>query len=355
MEALATFTLLSVVAVGTWLWSVVLRRMALGQPILPQEPRAKAPWGLVDVLLAVVLVFAIQVLIGLAIKVGAPQLLSEEGRNSTAGMTLSVGLASGSMFLAFLLSIAMTRLRTGATLLDLGYHWTAVRNDFVLGVAAFCMLAPLVFLIQFTLVNLWKPTQHPLILMLKDNPSPGLFAVASFAAVVVAPVVEEYFFRGLLQGWLESLTRRHTFEDILVGIPAKAASLPPSDIADKSAEVGDVENFSDPQAADADLAVNSYAPPVLTAEVLGDANEEDKPSEPHVPAWPMFVSAALFALAHYSHGPDWVPLFVLALGLGYLYQRTHRLVPCMTVHFLLNLASMGVLYLEVFLRVGASK
>jgi membrane protease YdiL (CAAX protease family) len=225
----------------------------------------------------------------------------------------------------------------------------------VLGVAAFCMLAPLVFLIQFTLVNLWKPTQHPLILMLKDNPSPGLFAVASFAAVVVAPIVEEYFFRGLLQGWLESLTRRHTFEDILVGVPAKATPLPPSDAADKNVEAGDVENFSDPRTVDADVAVNPYATPVLTAEVPGNANDENEPNEPHVPVWPMFVSATLFALAHYSHGPDWVPLFVLALGLGYLYQRTHRLVPCMTVHFLLNLASMGVLYLEVFLRVGASQ
>jgi membrane protease YdiL (CAAX protease family) len=50
---------------------------------------------------------------------------------------------------------------------------------------------------------------------------------------------------------------------------------------------------------------------------------------------------------HASHGPDPVPLFVLALGLGYLYQRTHRLLPCVVVHLLLNLCSLGALVIEI--------
>jgi len=38
--------------------------------------------------------------------------------------------------------------------------------------------------------------------------------------------------------------------------------------------------------------------------------------------WPILLSAGLFAALHATHGPDPIPLFLLALGLGYLYQRT---------------------------------
>jgi membrane protease YdiL (CAAX protease family) len=35
------------------------------------------------------------------------------------------------------------------------------------------------------------------------------------------------------------------------------------------------------------------------------------------------------------------------VGLGYLYQRTHRILPSLVVHALLNACSMIVLLLEV--------
>jgi hypothetical protein len=190
--------------------------------------------------------------------------------------------------------------------------------------------------------------------MLKDKPEPGLFLLASFAAVVVAPVVEEYFFRGLLQGWLESLTRRHSFEHFLLGIRSSDARLAETMLTEVS-EVTDFPYASTKPPADilvADVVPTEMNPYVTPAEIPPENPKNISKQNPAmtVPIWPMFVSAAVFALAHFSHGPDWIPLFVLALGLGFLYQRTHRLLPCMTVHFLLNLASMGVLYIEVFLK-----
>jgi membrane protease YdiL (CAAX protease family) len=58
---------------------------------------------------------------------------------------------------------------------------------------------------------------------------------------------------------------------------------------------------------------------------------------------PMLVSSTIFALAHYGHGPDPIPLFLLAMILGYLYQRTHRIWPSMVLHFTVNFVSMAML------------
>jgi membrane protease YdiL (CAAX protease family) len=49
----------------------------------------------------------------------------------------------------------------------------------------------------------------------------------------------------------------------------------------------------------------------------------------------VFVSAAVFAAAHLSLG-ELVPLFVLALGLGWLRWSSGRLLPCVLMHALWN-------------------
>ena len=59
------------------------------------------------------------------------------------------------------------------------------------------------------------------------------------------------------------------------------------------------------------------------------------------------VSSALFAAAHLGHGPDWIPLFLLAVGLGYVYQRTHRLVPGIIAHMLFNSLALVQLSLSL--------
>ncbi len=75
---------------------------------------------------------------------------------------------------------------------------------------------------------------------------------------------------------------------------------------------------------------------------------EDRPPRGTGGFLPILVSSSLFAALHVSHGPDWIPLFFLALGLGYLYRQTNRLLPGMVVHFLLNGTSMGLFLVEIF-------
>ena len=62
---------------------------------------------------------------------------------------------------------------------------------------------------------------------------------------------------------------------------------------------------------------------------------------------PIALSSLLFAAVHYGHGVAPIPLFFLALALGYLYQRTHRLLAPIVLHASLNACSMIYLWLEI--------
>src|SRR5262249_19627401 len=96
---------------------------------------------------------------------------------------------------------------------------------------------------------------------------------------------------------------------------------------------------------------NPYGSPQVadpsTERLLTEPSDEQP--ELHGPAaWlPIAVSSAIFALLHYSHRPDWIPLLFLAAGMGYLYQRTHRILPSLIVHALLNSLSMWGLWVAV--------
>jgi membrane protease YdiL (CAAX protease family) len=60
-------------------------------------------------------------------------------------------------------------------------------------------------------------------------------------------------------------------------------------------------------------------------------------------AW--FGVSLLFALIH-NNAPTFVPLFVLALALTWLYEKTDCLLASITVHSLFNAANLVVLFLQ---------
>src|SRR5262249_34961329 len=157
-------------------------------------------------------------------------------------------------------------------------------RDLMLGILAFIALVGPVLSIQTALTQFW-PSEHPIIDLLKKSETTLPFFCSYVAAVFIAPPVEEFLFRVVLQGWLERL------------------------------------------AVDWRGALGGRFTPEPTEEEVNDRPRK---------SWPIVVSSALFALAHVGHGPDWVALFVLGLGLGYLYRQTHRLWPSMIVHLLLN-------------------
>lgn len=58
------------------------------------------------------------------------------------------------------------------------------------------------------------------------------------------------------------------------------------------------------------------------------------------------VSSATFAAVHFGSWPDPLPLFPLAVVLGYTYYRRHSLVPCAVLHAAFNALNLLVLWLS---------
>jgi hypothetical protein len=97
---------------------------------------------------------------------------------------------------------------------------------------------------------------------------------------------------------------------------------------------------------------NPYTPPKSDSEVpvkpSRDAAVRERQFQPgHVP---LVLSAAIFAMLHYGQGPAPIPLFFLALGLGYLYRQTHRAAPSIVVHLMINSLSMAVMWIGLMLK-----
>jgi membrane protease YdiL (CAAX protease family) len=201
--------------------------------------------------------------------------------------------------------------------------------------------------------------------MTREKPPmlPVEWALLLFAAVVAAPLTEELLFRGVLLGWLR---RASAIGHVVVAATALMASI----LLSAPDASGD---FKWEALLVVGLLVPPYLIPVLVAcrhsgtldlpsPTAGRANLDDDSVtilKTHVPDlgcvaprrrfWeayaPIYGSSLLFAAFHASVWVSVFPLFVLALGLGWLAYRTGSLVGPITVHALFNAVACLVLVL----------
>ena len=151
----------------------------------------------------------------------------------------------------------------------------------MIGFAGALMVLPPVMLLQGLLASQIR-YEHPLLEVLQENVSWRVMLAMAISASFIAPVVEEIYFRGLLQGFLEKLS----------------------------------------------------------------VIQQESPEMPlRRPLWPAFLSSLLFALAHSGQGPAPISLFFLALAIGYLYRQTGSIWPGLIIHFVLNATSTGTMIL----------
>jgi membrane protease YdiL (CAAX protease family) len=269
--------ILTLLAGSLIVWAQIAGRLAMrpGAPLVPYEPRLPVPWTGVDVT-----VLGITALVFQSLVVGVTAGALGIELNARSPEVLGAIVVSRLVWLAF--AIPYLVLRAGAYADDLGFDLRRFGYD--LRVAALTFLAAIVpvYGTQLILTQVFEnKSEHALVRLARDSQNAGALVLISFAAVIVAPLVEEFLVRVLLQGWLEKKQRAFR-------------------------------------------------------QRRGD------PSESPAGWGPIVVSGAIFAALH--GWPDAVALFVLSLFLGYAYQRTHRIVAPLAMHMLVNSLAMFELW-----------
>ena len=328
LSAPATATLYIAFSLSVIALAVAFYKQFKGNPLLPYEPRKRVPWG---VLGTIVPVCCVIIQIVLVLEGGHSKQLSPN-EFAINGLFTAVVMV-GFVFIA----IPWLKMTCGATLCDLGLAFKShqLGRDIGIGIFAFFISLLPVYAIQFLVTAILQPEQeHQIIEQIIEHKSLQMLLVGAVMAVIAAPLFEEFTFRLLLQGWLE---RR---EDEILGIQ-ETERIPPGmdEEFDKSISATNVDNEADEPLPDT----------VFTIETPEDTSTQAPGmlfGLPH--GWaPVLISGFVFGLAHVGHGVAPIPLILFGIVLGYLYQRTHRLVPCITAHALFNAYSMGLLWLQI--------
>jgi membrane protease YdiL (CAAX protease family) len=362
LSDLAAATLLcGLLAASLSVWMVILGRVSRGQPIVTPLPRRTVPWGALDLLLVMLLYFLLQgggmiaawALAGVDPKQAAADLAPEQAAARLISTLAANGIAS---VLATSIAVLLLWKLCGATAEDFGVRPRRPGSDIALGLVTFLAALAPVYAIQLLLTRFF-PSEHPVVTMLTKQAHPGTLLVAFFTAVLVAPIAEEFFFRVLLQGWLERVETwwragGQGLDARTTDLEGDAATGPASARAS-----GDLRHPAIPL-SEASAATslrpdddNPYRAPLEAGRPSVPAasrRPEDMATPRGAPGTaPILISSAAFAAMHIGHGPDPIPLFVLALMLGYLYHRTHRLLPCVVLHMAINAFSLLVLWLTI--------
>jgi membrane protease YdiL (CAAX protease family) len=213
------------------------------------------------------------------------------------------------------------------------YRWTW---NLAAGTLFFVAITPPVYTVNYaadrliTEVNQKGPTRHPFDEIPQHAHSKAEWILIGFAVLVVAPIYEEMFFRGILQGWLAKKTwgglgafLLAIFLSILIPWNSIQSALNNYDWADLAHQLQPL-GF-----------VLAIGPALLVIPNLGNPKN----------AGAIFGSSLLFAIAHTSVWPSPIPLFFLGLGLGWLAHRSQSLAGPIVVHSLFNLVGfLGMIF-----------
>jgi membrane protease YdiL (CAAX protease family) len=209
---------------------------------------------------------------------------------------------------------------------------------------------------------------HPAEQLLRSG-NPGAIAISVTMAVIVAPLIEEFLFRVLLQGWLEALwsrqRRRHPelraapISWIPIVLPAALFALWHLRSAKPPLSPPCLTGLFLAQMAGQLLAL-ALAIVILRFAVGATAADlgwkaEELGADAGLGLWALlavlgpvltlqFAMVKLVNATGINYALDPVPLFVLALILGVLYHRTHRLAPPLVLHMAFNATSIVLFF-----------
>lgn len=166
-------------------------------------------------------------------------------------------------------------------------------------------------------------TEHPFTELSAEKGLPvGEMIVLTLLAIIRAPLMEELVFRGIMQPWLA--TRRWGGH---VGMAiALAWAIYPLDAGPMSRLI-DGETWQERVLAAAPALFVLFLVPAYI--VVWRKQKTFAPTA-------IFGTSLFFATIHQNAWPAPVPLFVLALGLGWLARRTQSLIGPIVLHALFN-------------------
>jgi membrane protease YdiL (CAAX protease family) len=343
--SLSSLALMAVISAASFTALVYLfQRHIGGMPLVKYEPRRRVPWGTGFAIAAMLIPFAgiMGSILGSAAEPNTTTIIEELTQEiiedeETApaeapnNFVFNVLFTSGLMILFVVVVSFILRDFVGADIHDLGLPEN--RDQFAADVSlgAFACLAAMlpIYMLQILLTLLLQPkSEHPMVEELQQAHTPAMMLGGVFMVVVAAPLYEEFTFRLLLQGWLEK------WEDEHIGYSGTMRTQPAVPVPNEFDEPA--SNQDDEPAVL--LAIPQTPVPLPRSGVLQDLTH----------GWlPILISGTFFGLAHWGHGVSPVPLVLFGIVLGYLYQRTHRLVPSITAHALFNAYSMMMLWLSL--------
>ncbi len=307
------------------LWTKFLYRCSRGSAhpsdLFPAERRRRPFWTLADFLVAFgALLIGLLILTSVFTQQGwmepavKPSQADEGAVPSLQSLVAGIAANSLAGIFAVIVTMLWLSLLNPKAIRQLGL--VPQGKDILLGLRAALWILPPVGLISLV-VSLLIPYEHPVLDTLAQSPSVVLFAGMFVGTAIVAPFVEEFMFRVILQGGLEGIAD---------GPKPDATATIESPVGEAYLDVAEPTN----------VIADAYRPPreILTqsAELTNTASSTWAPTH----YWPMVVTSIVFASMHYGQGAAPIPLFVLSLGLGYLYRQTGRITAPLVVHMVLN-------------------
>jgi len=321
--AMIGMLLFAILIASSMLWWKFIIAYIKGIAFFPTfQPRQIQRWGVIDLAMAVASVFVLSALaFGLISRIGVPRVDLMSG---TAASVVKVAIATFQLSSVAVMTILIA-IRYRMTISNIGWSTERLVQDIRLGLVTFVMILPPIYILMALSTLMFKqPYNHPVVDAIKNDPS--TLPMAIWLAVVIAPILEEFGFRVLLQGFLESIARGPlSLKMVIFG--RRETTLYPHD--------SDLQGASPEQATDIKIFHNN-------SEMIVDSKQ--------LPWWPVIVSGVLFGLAHFDYGASWLPLAVLGIVLGYLYRITNRIWPGLVVHACLN--GMTMLNLTIITLYG---
>ena len=196
----------------------IIARYRSGETLIPQVPGSPVPWDGMTVASLFCLFLLCQGLCVAAAQAMFPagdqaaQVISNS--SDTAAITIDdsedadklgyILLANAVAMLVFTCVAALILRIRGASWEDLGFCDPKPREGLRLACVTWVIIVPPLLTLAAFLDQFVEPYSHPIIDFLQVDKSVWSISLVIGVAVVAAPIAEEFFFRRILQGWLET-------------------------------------------------------------------------------------------------------------------------------------------------------